>query len=404
LAWGMPYSPPGNLSGMSPSAESLRNLGIVSARTGNYAQADMQLNEALEIFREIGDRQGQTGTINAMGVFAAEQGDFDTARKRFEQTLSVYREIGDRWGEGAALSNLGQVCAERGSYKDARKYLEQALEICAQIDDREGEGTILNNLGQMVSEQGDYGAARDYLSKAVQIQHEIGNPRVEGFALGNLGLVYLHMGDLDNAAEHFEQGLQVLRVIDDPQGLSMVLAYRALCHHRLGENETARDVSCEALRIAEDVGDRAAQAYALMTLGHALSVLDGSSGAAEAYHKALEIRREMDQQNLAAEAHASLANLSLAGNDLAKMKSHVEFVLDYLETGNLDGAFEPLRVYLTCIQVLRTLEDARADAVLDIANFKLHQQAYQIDDPGLKSSFLSSEYARAIQELQNSGA
>ena len=109
------------------------------------------------------------------------------------------------------------------------------------------------------------------------------------------------------------------------------------------------------------------------------------------------------RSHLAAEAHAGLANLSLAANDLARAESHVDMILDYLETGNLDGAFEPLRVYLTCIRVLRALEDARADNVLDIANFKLHQQAYQIDDPELKSSYLNSEYASAIQELQNSG-
>ena len=193
----------------------------------------------------------------------------------------------------------------------------------------------------------------------------------------------------------------MLRVIDDPQGQGLVLTYRALRLHRLGENEAARDVSREALQVAEDVGDRSAQAYALMTLGHALSVLDGSNGAAEAYQKALEIRQEMDQLNLAAEAHAGLANLALAAYDLEQAKSHVDFVLDYLETGNLDGAFEPLRVYLTCIRILRTLDDARADDILDIANFKLHQQAYQINDQELRSSFLSSEYASTIQELQN---
>ena len=153
---------------------------------------------------------------------------------------------------------------------------------------------------------------------------------------------------------------------------------------------------------AEEVGDRAAQAYALMTLGHALAKLEDTGGATEAYQKSLEIRLELDQGNLASEAHAGLADLALTSNDLEQARSHVEFILDYLETGNLDGAFEPLRVYLTCIQVLCTLEDARADAVLDIANFKLHQQAYQITDQALKNSFLSSEYASAIQEFQNS--
>ncbi len=381
-------------------ASSLRYLGIVTARAGDYVTADEHLRAALEIYREIGDRQGQTGTINALGVFSAEQGDFDDARKHFEQTLSVYREIGDRWGEGAALSNLGQVCADRRNYSDARQYLEQALEICAQIDDREGEGTILNNLGQLASEKGDYGAAKDYLTRAASILNEIGNVRTEGFALANLGLVYLHIGDLDRAETYFENGLKVLRIIDDPQGQSLVLAYQALRLHRLGDNKTARDISQEALKIAEKSGSRAEMANALTTLAHAELELGCNIEAAASYHKALDIRQELDQLNLAAEVRAGLARLSLATDDLQLAKTQIDSILAYLETGDLAGSLEPLGVYVTCVQVLQTLQDDRATELLNQAHLTLHQQAYRIQEQELKEKFFISPYATAIQNLK----
>jgi tetratricopeptide (TPR) repeat protein len=381
-------------------ASSLRNLGIVFARSGDYTQADRHLQEALARYLHIGDRQGQTSTLNAMGVFAAEQGDFETARDHFENTLSVYREIGDRWGEGAALSNLGQVCVERGNYADARPYLEQALELCVQIDDREGEGTILNNLGQMANEQGDYGAAKEYLERAAAIMGEIGNTRTLGFALANLGLVRLLIGDRGVASQHFKQSLKLLRIIDDPQWQSLVLVYDALRLHHLGEDEAARDTSQEALMFAENVGDLAAQASALTILGHALTALDAFENALQAYQRALDIRNELDQNNLATEPLAGLAQLSLIRGDMANAMSYVEDLLLCLNVGRLDGTLEPLRVFVICVQVLQTQQDDRAAEILDRAILVLNQQAYRIREPALKEKFFASQYAVSLQDFK----
>lgn len=179
-----------------------------------------------------------------------------------------------------------------------------------------------------------------------------------------------------------------------------MLTYRALRLHLLGENETAREVSRESLQIAEDVGDRAAQAYALTTLGHALAEL-GDNGATDAYRKALEIRRELDQPNLATEPQAGLASLAVATADPEQAKSHIDTILDYLETGDLDGTLEPLRVYVTCVQVLLALKDDRAAEVVERANLVLHRQAYRIHEQALESLFFTSVYATLIQELQN---
>ena len=275
------------------------------------------------------------------------------------------------------------------------------MEICRQIDDREGEGAILNNLGQMASEQGDYSVAREYLRQAVDILRDIGNPRVEGFALANLGLLHLRIGDLSGAGGYLEEGMRVLRTIGDPQGQSLALAYCALRQHLLGESKAAEAASRESLRIAENVGDRAAQAYALTTLGHALAALDSREEAFDAYQGALEIRLGLEQLDLACEAYAGLASLAVANGDVERAKLYVDAILDHLEAGKLDGTLEPLRVYGTCVEVLRALNDARADDVLDEATLLLHQQAFRVHDEALKRTFFASEHAAAIQALRD---
>jgi hypothetical protein len=48
-------------------------------------------------------------------------------------------------------------------------------------------------------------------------------------------------------------------------------------------------------------------------------------------------------------------------------QAHVEEILTALEAHTLDGTDEPLRVYLTCVQVLAAHDDPRAPAALEAA-------------------------------------
>jgi tetratricopeptide (TPR) repeat protein len=380
-------------------AGSLHNLGIVFGLCGDLGEAQAHIEIALETYREIGDRQGEGLAVNTLGVIAAQQGDYTRAKERFEQALHVSRDIGDRRGEGAALGNVGQVCSDQGLYGEARRYLEGALVICREIEDREGEGAMLTNLGVIAGEMGDHIAAKDYFEQAVHILHETGNRRIEGFALGGLGLVLLRLGDYGPAGETLERGVNTLHDIDEPQGEGLVLAYRGLLYHRLGDDEAARKTSEEAARIAEAVGDRATQACALTHLGHALAALESPDGATDAYRQALEIRQELDQLNLAMEARAGLARVSLAQGDVVGAQAQVAEVSDYLETGTLDGAIEPFRVYLTCVQVLDAAQDPRAAEIKRRARQRLGEQAAGIRDRKLRESFLSSAYASAFRDL-----
>jgi len=59
-----------------------------------------------------------------------------------------------------------------------------------------------------------------------------------------------------------------------------------------------------------------------------------------------------------------------------------------LETHTLDGTDEPLRIYLTCVQVLAANDDPRAPAVLDAAHTLLQTRAARIHDDSLRQTFL----------------
>jgi predicted ATPase/class 3 adenylate cyclase len=315
---------------------------------GDYAAAQRQAEASLDLARATGDRRGEGLALGTQGAIAWYQGDYAAARSAYEQSLSICREIGNRQGEGLVLGNLGLAASAQGDYAAARSAYEQSLSICREIGDRLGEGWGLGVLGDAALSQGDYAAARSAYEQSLHIRHAVGDRQGEGWALGSLGLIA----------------------------------------HSLGDDEAASGYARKALTIAQAIGDRDWEAFVLTVIGHAELGMGRRSAAAEAYQAALSRRRELGQPNKAAEPLAGLARIALAAGELGAALAYVADILAHLAEGTLEGADEPLRVYLTCYEALRAARDARAADILDAAHTLLRERAARIPDAATRRSFL----------------
>jgi class 3 adenylate cyclase/tetratricopeptide (TPR) repeat protein len=371
-------------------ADCLRSLGNITWHQGLYGETRQHYEEALQIYREIGDLPGESTTLNNLGSGAATQGDFRRAREYFEQSLIIHRETGDRRGEGRVLNNLGMVSAEQCDYPGARRYFEQALHIRQEVGERRGEGMVLNNLGNIASYQGDYDGARTYYEKALRILCEIGDRQGEGRCLNNLGSISRQFGRYAEAKALLEQAVIIFRDIGDRRGESQGLCELALLSHRLDNNVLAHEYSLQGLRIARETADRHREGYALTNLGRALAGLGRIEEAAASFRDALAVRRLLGENSLAMESLACLASILLVqcGSAAApEALTCVEEILDYLAAQSLHGTDEPLQVYQTCYQVLRSCQDPRAKDILTAAHQILIEQASQITDKDLRQDF-----------------
>jgi class 3 adenylate cyclase/tetratricopeptide (TPR) repeat protein len=328
--------------------DSLHYLGIVALEQGNTRQAQTYFAEALELFQTIGDQRSESAVLNRQGDVAARQGDYSGARATWEQALSLSRKSGDRRSEGEALDNLAAAAVSRGAYQEARVLFEQALECCREIDDRYGESRILGELGNSARAQGDYVNAQDFLTQALNLHSAMGERERAGW----------------------------------------VLTYLSMLFSSRGNTAAALDYSLQALRVAQDVGSQHLEARASTQIGHhhwRAGLLDE---AASSYWEALTLHRKLGAHNLAMEPMAGMARVALDRERLDQARLYTEEILTYLALITLDGAEEPLRVYLTCYEVLEAMGDARAAIWLARAHTLLHNQAAQIDDLDRRSAFL----------------
>ncbi|WXT99577.1 MAG: Photosystem I assembly protein Ycf3 [Catillopecten margaritatus gill symbiont] len=118
----------------------LNQLGLLSQRMG-------KVEESIKYFQTIlknsNNQQHKGVALGNLGLAYARLGKVDKAIEYYQQALEISREIKDRQGEGSDLGNLGVAYADLGKVDKAIEYYQQALEISREIKDRQGEGNVL---------------------------------------------------------------------------------------------------------------------------------------------------------------------------------------------------------------------------------------------------------------------
>ncbi len=379
--------------------------GVGLRYKGDYVAARSQVEQALGLARDAQLFYEEAESLYQLGIVFAHQGECAQASACFEQALRIYQQIGHRRGQADTLRYLGFVCDSQADYVGARAWYEQAMSICLEIGDRRGEGHVLNNLAIIWQSLGSAAEAKACLERALAAFQQVGDRLGESQTLANIGCVVEAQGDYDAARVCYEQSLSIYREIGYLRGECMSLINLCLLFHYLGENGAARDYGKQALPITQEMGERYLQGYALTYLGHALTGLRQWDDAANVYQQAMLIRRELGEANLAIESLAGLARVSLERGDLAQAQAQADEILCYMACNSLDGADEPVRVYLTCYRVLSASQDPRAVEVLTGAHNLLQARAANISDERARRSFLENvaahrEIMAAYQQMQ----
>lgn len=109
-----------------------------------------------------------------IGVLYWAQSNYEQALPYLEQGLPIAREIGNKIGESATMNNIATIYRAQGNPAKALEYYEQALAIRQQLGDRVREAITRWNIGLTYKDQGNLAKAEEYISQAVQIEEAIG--------------------------------------------------------------------------------------------------------------------------------------------------------------------------------------------------------------------------------------
>jgi serine/threonine protein kinase/tetratricopeptide (TPR) repeat protein len=239
-------------AGRRVRADCLKSLGMAYHMLGRFDQAEEFKAQALELFRELGDRRSVGNLLNSLGETARLSGDYSAAFGRYQEALTIAREIGNRIGEILYFSNLGGTRVGLGQYAEAESDLRRTIEMGTAAG-YVGLSENYRFLAEALVGQGRLGEAMEAARRALELGREIENQEHVAEAWRALGLVASRAGagvvyggrELD-AAGCFAESLTVFTSIQMEAERARTLRDWARHELQRGDRERGRKLWHEA--------------------------------------------------------------------------------------------------------------------------------------------------------------
>jgi len=221
----------------SVAATSL-NLGMVAQYQGKFDLAERSYRQALEAQRAVGHKKGYATTLGNLVTLLAEcERDLDGATTLGEESVELYREIGDREGMAYSLHALARVAHILGQYRRATDLYEESLGLFEAFDDRGGMADALVGVALAAHDGGQGSGSAEAARRSLRLYSELQDHRGVALALEALADIILPQQPAD--AVRYLAAAATIRVDLDapatPNGSARQELGLAIARSRLGD-------------------------------------------------------------------------------------------------------------------------------------------------------------------------
>jgi DNA-binding NtrC family response regulator/tetratricopeptide (TPR) repeat protein len=301
-------------------ARAVGQVGFVHLRRGDMLLARESYEDALALFRRLGD-DGQVAWVrNNLGIICKNLCEWDSARAHFSEAIAIHRRLGQHALLGNRLQNLGVLLVKSGAWERAHSVLEEARQCFVQVGDRWGVTINLLARGWLERLEGRADGAEKLLGEALEKSLAEGFLREEALAREFLGDVAFDRGQVDRAAEAYRAAL-ALGERQAPAGdiVSEVLRRIAETDIARGRLDAAESAIERAGHVCQLLDDRYENAVLQRVRGQLASARGQQAEAVRALHAAINLFGEMGERFERGKALALLARISTEPDEARKL-------------------------------------------------------------------------------------
>jgi CHAT domain-containing protein/Tfp pilus assembly protein PilF len=263
------------------AARAYHAMGRIHSLSGRYRDALASNQRALEIENGYGATLRETSLeLNELGIDYRHLGRFTDAVAAYDSALKIGRQLGNPEGIARVEFNLATILMATGESDRALTLLTDALGWAEQIGEVRGVAFIHGGLADLYYRAHAYKAAREHFQKALAINRVAKLPYGEVQNLEGIGRVDLAEG---HPAQALPTLLAALAIADSaPYGQERASTRSALARATAatGAKQQALKWADQAVRIADSLGDPAAQLEARSARAVALEIARNSEAAA----------------------------------------------------------------------------------------------------------------------------
>jgi tetratricopeptide (TPR) repeat protein len=160
-------------------AEALYNFSFAPTPTAGFAENVEPglpvIAEALDLYRELGDRRGIANTTWLLGIGALTHSKaYEEAIRHFNEALTAYRELGNQFGAGWALHEKAIAEIYLGDLSAAERSAREALQIFAGTNGVSAAVLLLLDHALIAQRNGDHDRAWRLAGAADSLRQESG--------------------------------------------------------------------------------------------------------------------------------------------------------------------------------------------------------------------------------------
>ncbi len=304
-------------------AQAFHNLGTISWFKGDYRKAIIELENALELRRSIGDVKGESDTLNNLGTVYYDDGDLDRSMYYHSKSLEIEEKIGNKHGIAMSLNNIGVIFKNKGRLKDALNYYNKSLNFRERIGDKQGIASTLYNIGNLYLHIGDLNNAYNHHVRSQFEAEKIKDKQGIVMSLEKIGEIKRLEGDLDDALEYYKRSVEISKEIGFEPYIVYGLCGMANIYLTKGDDELALKISTESLDLSKKFDTGMEEFLSRLTLGKVLTKMGHIQNARDNFLVSEKIVNETGSKGDRALFHYEYAHMWLENGDIDKAQEHL---------------------------------------------------------------------------------
>jgi serine/threonine protein kinase len=308
--------------------EVLYQRGALLARNGKLPEARAQLEEVLEILKNVDNKYQLVRTQLQLSLVSRDEGNIDRAKELAAEAINLAQTANIKHIAVQGLIDLGLALMSRGDFDESGRYFRQALDLARQDKSRSGQVGAIFALGRLNQTLSNNDEAISQLQEALKFYKPGGYRKETSIALSVMGRAYQEKGEPETALKIFEEQLQLSRDSGDQAGV-------ADSHTNLAKVRRNQELYPEALshideRLKIDQARGANLAYDQMNRGVLLWQLGRYAEARAALDAAFEManRPEANYKAVLVWVHLTNAQIALSERNYAEAKTKSQLTLD----------------------------------------------------------------------------
>lgn len=167
--------------------------------------------EARDLYRRIGDREGEADATTRLAAAAARLSHFDDALRWYDEAGKLYAQIGKRLGVAAVLANRAIMTAQLGMLETAETSQMSAREQFLALGDMRGQAACAINISFLRLHQHDPAGAKMQARDALALAETMHHDHYRAASLANLGQAERDLGETASAIQHLAEAVAVRR-------------------------------------------------------------------------------------------------------------------------------------------------------------------------------------------------